>query len=127
MVLKERMQRFVDAYIETGNARISAIKAGYSEHTAHAMGSRLVRNPKIVEVLQHLTAKTEERHEITLAEVVRRLGEDGKHPDVNARIKANSRLLTYFAPAGPIVDQSQHIHLPEGLTLEELRRLARGD
>lgn len=47
MKTKIKYDKFVSEYIKTGNARESAIKAGYSEHSAYAKGSGLLKNPYI--------------------------------------------------------------------------------
>ncbi len=73
--LTEKQKRFVDYYIETGNATEAAKKAGYSEKTAFIIGHDNLRKPNIKtaidarlkelestriadakEVMQHLTA-----------------------------------------------------------------------
>lgn len=45
--LTEKQRRFADEYIRTGNIRQSAILAGYSEKTAHVVGSENIRKPNI--------------------------------------------------------------------------------
>ena len=40
--MNERQKRFVDFYIQTGNASESARKAGYSEHVTNVAGSKLL-------------------------------------------------------------------------------------
>lgn len=47
MKLTEKQRRFADEYIRTGNIRQSAIIAGYSEKTAHVVGSENIRKPNI--------------------------------------------------------------------------------
>lgn len=71
--LTEKQERFIDYYIETGNATEAAKKAGYSEKTAKQIGSENLtkldffikerlkeledaRIAKADEVLKHLTA-----------------------------------------------------------------------
>lgn len=71
--LTEKQERFIDYYIETGNATEAAKKAGYSEKTAKQIGSENLtkldffikerlkeledaRIAKAEEVLKHLTA-----------------------------------------------------------------------
>lgn len=49
--LTSKQAKFVASYQLTGNATESAINAGYPSKTAPQMGSKLVRNPKI---LNHL-------------------------------------------------------------------------
>lgn len=74
-MLTEKQRRFVDYYIETGNATEAAKRAGYKAETAYATGAENLRKPKIkteidsrlkqmesdriadaTEVLQYLTA-----------------------------------------------------------------------
>lgn len=71
--LTEKQKRFIDYYIETGNATEAARRAGYSEKTAKQIGSENLtkldffikeglkeledkRIAKVEEVLKHLTA-----------------------------------------------------------------------
>ena len=50
--LTHRRRRFVEAYVETGNARASAREAGYAERSAHVTGSRLLRNDKVAAAIE---------------------------------------------------------------------------
>lgn len=45
--MNEKQKAFADYYIETNNATEAAKKAGYSEKTAHAIGSRLLKDVKV--------------------------------------------------------------------------------
>ena len=45
--LTEKQRRFADYFIETGNQTEAAIKAGYSERTARAIGSENLTKPNI--------------------------------------------------------------------------------
>jgi len=47
MKLTEKQKRFVDYYIETGNATEAARKAGYSEKTARSVGAENLTKPDI--------------------------------------------------------------------------------
>ncbi|WP_418518813.1 terminase small subunit [Megasphaera sp.] len=47
MKLTEKQKRFIDYYIETGNATESARRAGYSPKTAEAIGLENLRKPRI--------------------------------------------------------------------------------
>lgn len=47
MSLTEKQKRFVDFYIETGNATEAARKAGYASKAAYAMGAENLRKPQI--------------------------------------------------------------------------------
>src|SRR5690625_1285887 len=46
--LTVKQKRFADNYIETGNARQSAISAGYSERTASVIASENLTKPNIL-------------------------------------------------------------------------------
>lgn len=47
MELTEKQKRFVDYYIELGNATQAAIKANYPQKTAANAGSKLLKNKKV--------------------------------------------------------------------------------
>lgn len=47
MKLTEKQKRFVDFYIETGNATEAARKAGYASKAAYATGAENLRKPQI--------------------------------------------------------------------------------
>ena len=47
MKLTEKQKRFVDYYIETGNATEAAIRAGYSKKTARFIGNENLTKPNI--------------------------------------------------------------------------------
>lgn len=51
MKLTEKQQRFVEAYIETGNATKAALMAGYSKKTAYSIGNENLKKPEINNVL----------------------------------------------------------------------------
>lgn len=52
--LDDRQKKFADRYIETGNAKQSALDAGYSESTAH-QASKMLRNPSIRAYIGQIT------------------------------------------------------------------------
>ncbi|WP_025194170.1 terminase small subunit, partial [Enterococcus faecalis] len=45
MRMTEKQKRFCDFYIETGNAKEAAIRAGYSEKTAKQIGQENLTKP----------------------------------------------------------------------------------
>lgn len=47
MTMTEKQRRFCDFYIETGNAKEAAIKAGYSEKTAKQIGQENLTKPDL--------------------------------------------------------------------------------
>ena len=52
MALNLRQTAFVAAYLQRPNATKAAIKAGYSERSAHEIGSKLLKNVEIVEAIR---------------------------------------------------------------------------
>jgi phage terminase small subunit len=46
-----RQQSFLDHYLKTNNPTSAAVSAGYSERSAKAAGRRLLRVPKIAEII----------------------------------------------------------------------------
>lgn len=63
--MTERQLRFVDYYVQTGNASDAARKAGYSARTAYSIGERLLRN---VEVRAAIDARLKELESTRIAE-----------------------------------------------------------
>ena len=54
-----RQRKFVKAYKETGNGTKSAIQAGYSEASAATQASRLLRNEKVLAILNSAVEEAE--------------------------------------------------------------------
>lgn len=101
--MNERQKRFVDFYIQTGNASEAARKAGYSEHVANRIGAENLSKPVIraeidrrlgelktqrtadtQEILEHLTSVV--RGELT-EEVVTNSGKK-----ITAKVNQRDRL-----------------------------------
>ena len=101
--MNERQKRFVDFYIQTGNASEAARKAGYSERTAYSIGEENLRKPEVraeinrrlgelktqrtadtQEILEHLTSVV--RGELT-EEVVTNSGKK-----ITAKVNQRDRL-----------------------------------
>lgn len=55
--LKQR--KFIKAYIESGNGTRSAIKAGYSERSASTQASRLLKNERVLSILNDSVEEAE--------------------------------------------------------------------
>ena len=113
MELTEKQKRFIDYYIELGNATQAAIRAKYPRKTAANMGAKLLKNKKVAielkkrlelleskriasatEVLEYLTSVMRGD---TIADVVVVVGcgqgesvarKIDKHPDEKERLKA---------------------------------------
>lgn len=64
MALTKKQQMFIIEYLKDLNATQAAIRAGYSENTAYAMGFENLRKPKIAEQIQKEMDKRSDRVEI---------------------------------------------------------------
>lgn len=71
LTLKQR--RFIDAYIETGNATEAARRAGYREKAAYAIGAENLRKPQIQNAIQERLDKMEAAKTATPEEVMQHL------------------------------------------------------
>ena len=63
--LTPKQQRFVEEYLIDLNATQAAIRAGYSEKTAAAIGAENLIKPNIAKAIQEAKNKLSERTEIT--------------------------------------------------------------
>ena len=77
MALNPKQQRFVDEYLIDLNAKQAAIRAGYSEHTAHVQSCRLLAHVKIQAAIQEAMNKRQERTRITQDRVLQELARLG--------------------------------------------------
>lgn len=70
MKLTEKQQRFVDFYIETGNASEAARKAGYSEKTCRVTGQENLQKPAIKSAIGKRLQELKNSRTATLSEVL---------------------------------------------------------
>lgn len=68
--LTPKQKVFADYYIECGNATEAAKKAGYSEKTAHVIGTENLKKPNISEYIAERTKPTEEKRIATADDVM---------------------------------------------------------
>lgn len=153
MPLTPKQAAFVAEYVKDGNATQAAIRAGYAQSSAHVTGHELLKHPKISEALTKVREQAVERVEAKLeeaigteawivekaAEVVNRALEavpvrNGKGEIIDGEWTCNLgaatpalALLAKRVPAfkdAPTVDnRSINLTLPEGTSLDDLRRL----
>ncbi|MDO4920938.1 MAG: terminase small subunit [Phascolarctobacterium sp.] len=69
--LTERQRRFVEAYIETGNATKAAIMAGYSKKTAATIGAENLIKPNIQKAIKERMKEIEASKTATPEEVIK--------------------------------------------------------
>ena len=68
--LTVKQQRFVDAYIETGNAAEAARRAGYKSRNADVMGRENLRKPTVRKVLEARLKEIEDKRIAKAKEVM---------------------------------------------------------
>jgi len=75
--LTAKQQRFVEEYLVDLNATQAAIRAGYAEKRADAIGYENLRKPEIAEAVSSAMKAREERTQITQDMVLRELAKIG--------------------------------------------------
>ena len=95
MALTPKQERFVQEYLVDLNATQAAIRAGYSERTARAIGQENLTKPDIQTAIQEARAKSAQKLEITRERVLQEYArlaffdprklfeENGKPKDIN--------------------------------------------
>lgn len=91
LTAKNRM--FAHEYIIDLNAQAAAIRAGYSEKTAGAIGFELLNKPEVAALIEELKAARAERCEISADRVLNELAKIG-FSDIRKAVKWRSQLLT---------------------------------
>ena len=71
--LNAKQKRFVDEYLVDLNATQAAIRSGYSEKTAYAIGDENLRKPEIASAITKAQEKRAKRTEITQDKVIAEL------------------------------------------------------
>ena len=70
MKLTEKQKRFIDYFIETGNAAEAARKAGYSEKTAPWIGQENLQKPTIKAAIEKRLRELKNSRTATLSEIL---------------------------------------------------------
>ena len=99
--LTAKQQRFVEEYLIDFNATQAAIRAGYSENTAYAIGYENLKKPQIAAEIARKTAQKTAEAEITVDYVISRLKIEaertGKGSSASARVAALTQLGRYLS------------------------------
>lgn len=90
--LNEKQRRFVAEYLVDLNATQAAIRAGYSEKTAHSQGPRLLEHVGIQAAIAAANQKRQHRTEITQDRVLQELARLG-FSDLRRIFAEDGRLL----------------------------------
>ena len=111
--LTDKQQRFVDEYLVDFNATQAAIRSGYSEKTARAIGAENLTKPDIAKAIQNAMTHKKQRTELDADFVIKSLMaeamEQGERSSHGARVQALAHLgkvLGIFAPDKVSVDMS---------------------
>ena len=73
MKLTEKQKRFCDYYIQTGNATLSAIKAGYSKKTSRVIGQENLLKPALKKYIEERHKELESKRIADASEVLQYL------------------------------------------------------
>ena len=136
-MLTPRQAAFVAEYVKDENATQAAIRAGYSEATAYSQGSRLLKSVEVKQALDaaYVTATQRvaqaQQEAVGSAEwVIRNAAEthkearaDGQFGPAVSALALLAKRHPEFRDNAPVVDQSQHIHFPEGMGVDEIRAM----
>lgn len=71
--MTERQNRFIDYYIQTGNASEAARKAGYSRKTSYSIGQRLLKDVEISEAIEKRLAELKTERTAETQEILEHL------------------------------------------------------
>lgn len=94
--LTDKQRLFCIYYIKSFNATMSAIKAGYSRHSAHVQGPRLLGNVRVAEEIRRLKSEMQQGIFIDAMDVL------------NKYIKIAFADITDFVDFGSIVREQLH-------------------
>lgn len=75
MKLTEKQHRFVEAYIETGNATKAALMAGYSKKTAYSIGNENLKKPEVLNAIRRRMEEIEKLKTATPEEIIQFLSQ----------------------------------------------------
>jgi len=129
--LNARQKSFCEFYVASGNATESAIKARYSEKTARSIGQRLLTNVDIKKYIKELQEKAKESRILTAREKREWLSEVIKNGNekLQDRLKALdilNRMDGDYVEKVQLSGEVKRSNPFEGLTTEELKKLANG-
>ena len=128
--LTPRQKKFCDEYMLCGNATQAAIRAGYSDKYAGQNADKILKNTNVKEYLAYFQQKVEQKAIKSVEEVQQWWSSimDNADESTKDRLKASELLVK---SKGGFMDHLQvkgSLNNPfEGLTTEELRKLAGDD
>jgi phage terminase small subunit len=119
-ILTERQSRFLQEYIQIGNATKAAINAGYSAHTAQEQGCKLLKHPIISKQLEAYKAQYTRESIANATELQERLttiirSDNEKTPDKTRAIELLAKLQ------GLMIERSE---TTQAIDMEALKNLS---
>ncbi|WP_179395044.1 terminase small subunit [Lacticaseibacillus absianus] len=148
MTLKAKQQKFVDEYVQSGNAYQAAVSAGYSTSYAKSQSSKMLENvgiqsaiqermgelesekiAKADEVLQYLTTvlRGDAVETITVGTGKGAVTIDDNPPTIKDRMAAGRELLKRYPGASRLVDAQTRRAIAEADMAEMQRDDLRGE
>ena len=127
VTVNERQKRFAEYYAQSGNASLSAKKAGYSEKFINTNATKLLQNTTISEYIKELTEKEQDKRIMTARERRAVLSDIAREGNTQDRIRAIDVLNKMSGEYITKIEGnlSAEINNPfKDLTTEELRKLA---
>lgn len=132
--LTEKQRLFCLYYIKCFNATQSAIKAGYASESAHAEGSRLLRNVKVKSYIRELKGKMTDGLFIDAMDVLNKYIQIA-FADITDYLTFGQREIPVMGAFGPIKDDNGNImtklvnyvdfeesHLVDGTLISEVKQ-----
>lgn len=128
--LTPRQKKFCDEYMLCANATQAAIKAGYSEKYAGQNADKILKNTNVREYLSYFQKKVDQTAIKSVEEVQRWWSSiiDDAEEVTKDRLKASELLVKSKGGFMDNVQVKGSLNNPfEGLTTEELKKLAEDD
>ncbi len=94
--LTPKQEKFCNEYLVDLNATQAAIRAGYSKKTAKEGGYENLTKPHIKARVAQLQHKVEEKFEIRLEDVLKRIEKTGLDEEHKDQLKANDLLVKHL-------------------------------
>jgi phage terminase small subunit len=88
--LTTKQERFLEEYLKDRNGIQAAIRAGYTEKSAHTMSQACLAHPVIASKLQKVAAVAQQRSEVDAAFVLRELKRVAEQEDVAQSTKVRA-------------------------------------
>lgn len=128
--LTQRQKKFCDEYMLCGNATQAAIKAGYSDKYAGQNADKILKNTNVKEYLSYFQKQVDQTAIKSVEEVQRWWSSiiDDTEEGTKDRLKASELLVKSKGGFMDNVQVKGSLNNPfEGLTTEELKKLAEDD